>query len=282
MKKITLILSFLVICISGCRFADSSNTNTKSAYDKVLESKTLKVGYLSYPPGFIKDPNTKQLSGIFHDVLAEAGRNLELDVQFSEEVGWGTMIEALKTGRVDVICAPIWPTSQRGKQADFTIPLYFSPVKAYTKMGNNKFDNNLSGINSKQIKIATLDGEMSSIISKFDFPKAKTEAISQNSDVSQLLLNVANGKADITFVEPVIAHDFVKNNQNKIKEVQGIKPLRVFPNVMMLSKGEVKLTSTLNTAIEELANNGFVDKAIAKYEPFPNAFYRLQPKYKIN
>jgi ABC-type amino acid transport substrate-binding protein len=64
----------------------------------------------------------KELSGIFHDVLVEAGRNLSLHIDFTEELSWGTMIEAIKSGRVDIVCAAIWPTARRAKFVDFTTP----------------------------------------------------------------------------------------------------------------------------------------------------------------
>jgi len=279
--KILTVIVISAILFYACNNQKANKSENKSVYDKVLETKTIRVGYISYPPGLSKDPNTGKLSGIMYDVLMETGKNLELKIDFVEEVGWGTMIEAVQSGKVDLVCTGLWPSSTRGKFVDFTNPIYFSPIKAYVKAGNNKFDGNIKAANSKDIKIATIDGEMTSIITKFDFPEAATEALPQNSDVSQVLLNVEQGKADITFVEPYIANEYLKNNPGSIQEVANIEPLRVFPNVMMLPKGDVKFQSMLNTAIEELANNGFVDKVIAQYEKYPNSLLRRQHPYRI-
>ena len=285
-KKATTVVTAIILTVlmsfMGCNNGNNETTTTakKSTFNKVMETKAIKVGYIPSSPGIIKDPNTKQLSGIFYDVLMEAGRNLELKVEFTEELSWGTMIEAIKTDRVDMVCTAVWPTSQRGKQVDFTMPLYFSPVNAYVKVGNKKFDGNISALNSKDIKISTIDGEMTSIIAKFDFPNAQVLSMPQNSDKSQLHLNVATGKADVTFDEPVTAKDFMKNNPNKIQAVANVKPLRIFPNAMMIGKGETKFLSMLNTSFEELSNNGFIDKVIDKYEPYSNSFYRLALPYR--
>lgn len=275
---------FCMITLSSCDKKNITNTNSQNgnqpAYARLIEDKTLRVGYISYPPSFIKDANSGKYSGIFYDVLQKVGENMEIKVDYVEEVSWGSMVEAVNSGRVDLVCTGIWPTSTRGKLADFTNPIYFSPVKAYVKAGNNNFDGKLDAINTEKVKISAIDGEMTSIIARFDFPKAKLVSLSQSSDVSQVLLDVVSGKADITFVEPVIANEFLANNPNTIKEVQNVAPLRVFPNVLMVAKGESKLLSALNVAIEELANNGFVDKAINKYEKYPNSFFKRQLPYR--
>jgi polar amino acid transport system substrate-binding protein len=246
----------------------------------MIRDGRIRVAYISYPPSFIKDPNTGNFSGIFNEVLQQVGKNLDVKIDYTEEVAWGTMIEAIKSGRVDLVCTGLWPTTARGKLADFTAPLYYSTVRAYTRADNTKYDGNLTAINDPSTKIAGVDGEMSSIVAKDDFARAQLDGLPQNTDVSQVLLEVTTKKADVTFVEPAVAMEYIKNNPGKIKEIANVKPVRVFPNVMMVGKGEDRLRSTLNTAIQELVNNGFVDKVIDKYEKYPNSFQRVAIPYK--
>lgn len=273
------LLALLACGYSSCR-TGPANTQTEDAYARVLKQGSIRVGYISYPPSFIKDPNSGQMSGIFHEVLQEVGKNLDLKIDYTEEVGWGTMIEAIRSGRVDLVCTGIWPTPARGKLADFTAPLYYSTVRAYVRADNSKYDGNLASINAATTKISAVDGEMSSIIAKDEFPKAQMNGLPQNTDVSQVLLEVATNKADVTFVEPAVAMEYIRNNPGKIKEVANVKPLRVFPNVMMVGKGEDRFRSTINIAIQDLVNNGFVDKVIDKYEKYPNSFQRVATPYK--
>jgi ABC-type amino acid transport substrate-binding protein len=270
----------LVILITGCQSGDGGNKQTKSTYQRVLEAGKIRVGYISYPPSFIKDPNTGDFSGIFHEVIKEVGKNLELEIDYTEELGWGTMVEAVSSRRVDLVCTGIWPTSARGRRADFTLPIYYSAVRAYTRVDNSKFDSNLTVINSPGVRISTIDGEMTSIIARSDFPNAKTESLPQTADISQVLLEVATNKADVCFVEPAVALEYISKNPGTIKEVRNVPPLRVFPNVMMIGKGEVELASMLNIAIEELINNGFVEKVIQKYEKYEGSFQRTALPYR--
>jgi len=269
----------LTALMLGCCQKQEQSGTQHSTYQQVLVAKRITVGYISYPPSFIKDPNSGSYSGIFHEVLQKVGEKLELQIEYKEELGWGTMIEAIKSGRVDLVCTGVWPTTERGKFVDFTRPIYYSTVRAYTRDQDNRFDTHLENINSQNVKIASLDGEMTSIIARLDFPNAKETSLPQTSDISQVLLEVSSGKADVTFAEPAVALEFIHNNPGKIKEVKGVKPLRVFPNVMIVGKGEVEFLSTLNIALDELINNGFVDKVINKYEHFPHSFQRVALPY---
>ena len=282
MKNIVsiIIITLLLLPFLSCKDSNyNKDTVIQTKYDHILESKEIRVGYISYPPSFIVKPDGSK-SGIFFDVIEKIGENLDLKIIYEEEVTWDGMIESIKQDKIDMVVTGIWPTSLRGKHVDFVDPLFYSVVKAYTQSYNTRFDNNILSINSPNVKISTIDGEMTSIIADFDFPKAQQNAVIQLTGVSQTLLDVKENKSDVTFVEPAIALEFASKNPNTIKEVSGVAPLRVFPNSMMLPKGATKLKSTLNIAIEELINNGFVDKVITKYEKYPNSFYRVHTKYQ--
>ena len=280
------LLKFLVLlvfsmCLCACPNRTSNGGEAvNSTYDRVIEDGKIRVGYIHYPPGFSRDPNTGKFSGIMHDVLVESCRNLQIEVEFVEEVGWGTMIESLKSGRVDLVCTGLWPNAARGRLVDFSLPVYYSPVKAYAKAGDVRFDGNLSSANNSEVKISVIDGEMTSIIAEFDFPEAEVAGLPQTSDVSQVLLELSTGKVDITFVEPAIANEFLSKNPNSIREVADVGALRVFPNVFMVDKGESKLVTTINTAIDELANTGYIDKIVSRYEKREGELWRKSLPYE--
>jgi ABC-type amino acid transport substrate-binding protein len=258
---------------------DTSNTPQKTLLATVLERGEIRVGYVVYPPGLIKDPNTGQLSGIFYDTLEAAGKNLGLKINWVEEAGWSTMIEGLDAGRYDMIGSPVWPNSTRAKSVDFSLPLSYSTVSAYVKTGDIRFKE-IKDADRESITIATIDGEMSSFIAKETFPKAKTISLPQDTQVSQLLLDVTAGKADITFVETAIAEEFLTKNPGSIINITPTNPLRSFGNTMLVPKGEVEFQSTLNSALEELHNNGTTDVLISKYETYPNSFKRVAKPFE--
>jgi hypothetical protein len=62
--------------------------------------------------------------------------------------------------------------------------------------------------------------------------------------------------------------------------VKGVEPVRVFPNVMMVAKGETSLLSMLNTALGEAANTGTIDQIVKKSAVSPGLFLLRQKPYR--
>lgn len=282
MKSIKLITAFLLsIFLLSCDSREISQNANDSSYERVIDSGILKVAYISYPPSFSHNPQNNELSGIFYDVLSEIGKNMELEIEYTEETSWGTMIESVNSGRADLIAAGIWPNGTRGKFADFTTPIYFSPIFAYVRADDSRFDSGFDLINDATTTIATIDAEMTSIIAKADFPMAAISSLPQSTDVSQVLLEVATGKADVTFVETAVAERFISKNPGEIKKIPNAAPVRVFPNVMLMRKGEYKLKTALDTAINELIYTGRVDYIISRHEVYKGSLLRKQIPYLI-
>ena len=276
--------SLLIICcvlVASCNWGTGDGTAAReSAYARVMRTGQLRVGYISYPPSFQKDPNSGEYSGIFHEVLQEAAREMGVKVDYVEEVAWGTMIESVESGRVDLVCTGIWPTGARARRAEFSNPIYFSAIKAYVRADDARFDGRIGAIDDSQVRIATIDGEMTSVIARSSYPRAATVSYPQTADISQMLLEVVSNKADVTFVETAVGEAFAAKNPGKIRAVASVAPVRVFPNVMMVAKGEFELLSLLNVTLGQLANDGSTDRAISRYETHPGSFRRVSLPYQ--
>lgn len=279
----TFLLTFSCFALSLTSCSRTGNVEVSkrvSLYDRVMQTGTIRCGYVLYQPFSIKDPNTGKLSGVGNDALELVAKNLGLKIEYTEEVGWGTMIEGLQQNRYDIIVSPIWPNSNRARLVDFSDPLCFSPVFAYVKAGDKRFANNLESINSEKIKIATIDGETAEVIARNDFPKAQKESLPQLADYSQVLLSVSTGKADVSFAEPGLVALFLKHNPGTLVNIAPANPVRVFPNCWMFNRGEMEFKNMLNTALSEAMNSGAIEKIIRKYEPAPNAIYRVAYPYR--
>lgn len=280
--KTILLVVFVALVISfiGAKIFSGKINQGEDLTVTVLNKGEIRAGYVVYPPCLIKDPNTGQLSGIFYDALEEMGKNLDLKINWAEEVGWSTMIEGLKAKRYDIIAFCLWPNSARAKNVDFTNPLYYSAIGAYVRSDEDRFAD-LAQINQQGVTIATIDGEMSSFIAQSTFPNAKTLSLSQDTQIAQLLLNITTKKADVTFVEIAIAEEFLANNPGSIKNIAKSKPVRYFSNTMGISKNQDGFKSMINTAIDELFYNGKVSELIKKYEKYPGSFYPVATPYTL-
>lgn len=275
----------LPLSFTACSSTSATHLlNDNSVYDRVMQRGKIRCGYvIDGPAGCLKDPNTGKLSGIGIEVLELAAKNLGLKIEWTEEVGWGSMIEGLQTNRYDLIATPVWTGANRALVADFSKPLYFSPVFAYFKTGNTSLRNrDKDSLNSSLSTIATVDGATAEIIAKEDFPKAKTISLPQLSDISQQLLIVSTRKADFTFVEPAVAVAFLKTNPGTIEPMTKLGALRVFPNCWMFRRGQMEFKNMIDTALDQLINSGTMDKIIKKYEPAPGTLYRVARPYRLS
>ena len=288
---IATIITALIVSFAGAKVfspngapssvVGSVTRSSGSTLATVLKNGEIRVGYVIYPPGMIKDANTGKLSGIFHDALEEAGRNLNLKINWVEEVSWGTMIEGLKAGRYDMVGSPVWPSAQRATQADFTMPITYSVISVYARANDARFDTSYDAINATGVRISVVDGELAQTIAQNQFPNAKVVSLPQLSDISQSLLNVSTGKADVAFVEPYIADAFLKSNPGSIKNVQPSNPLRVNGNSMIVGQDQAAFKALLNTALEEELNSGFIDGLVTKYQTSPNSFYPVAKPFTL-
>lgn len=247
---------------------------------RVLETGKIRVAYVTAPPAVRKDANSGALSGIFVDALSLAARNLGVEAQWTEEVGWGTMIEGLKADKYDLVCTTVWPNGSRARQAQFTTPLYFTPIGVYVRKGDNRFTGNLRAVNSKNTRVATIDGEMAEMIARNRFPEARIVSLPQLTDITQMLLQVAEGKADITFAMTSDGERFLKANPGTLENIAYQNPIQVFPCCYMLRKDQPEFKEMLNVALRELINAGMVDDLISRYEEFPGTIYPVALAFK--
>ncbi len=247
----------------------------ETAYQRVMRTGTLRCGYTPYSIGFMKDPNTGAVSGIYYDIVTRLAQNLSLKMELVEEVGWGEQIEGLNAKRYDLICSPTSLNSGRARSADFSIPLYYSPVHIWAKKGRADLPSTIKAFDNPQIKISTLDGEQTSVFAKQFFPQAQQVSLPQSVPFSDLVMQVTTGKADIVFAEPLAVHEFMQTNPDSLQQLTPTEqPLLVVPNVILLPRGEYEFKELIDNGLREMFNSHLIDTSIDKYETVPNSYVR--------
>lgn len=252
-----------------------------TVYDRVMESRTIRCSYAIYPPTMMKDANTGEMSGIFHDVIEEVAALHELSVEWTEEVPYGSIIEGMKAGRYDLFCAALWPNAPRAQQGLFTVPLYYSGVNMYVRPDDTRFDAAPYKIlNNPAYSIAIQDGDIIDSIARESFPNAGRVTIPQMSQSSEQFILVTTKKADVALAERSFANSFLAKNPEALKNVTLDNPIRVFPNVYMLPAHEMQLKNMLDTGITQLINSGRVNELIQKYES-KGVYYPVAKPYQV-
>ncbi|MGD9649922.1 MAG: substrate-binding periplasmic protein, partial [Dongiaceae bacterium] len=189
------LLTAIVVVIIMLRFYGPSSSapaletkKAESTFERITRTGVIRCGYGTWPPYLMKDPNTGQLSGMNYEVMEAIGRNLELKIEWTEEVGWGNYIEGINTKRYDMFCASVWPNGPRTKNTTLTKPTFYSAAYALARIDDHRFDGDLSKVNDPAVKISVIEGDYTESLAKEDYPKASRNVLSPNSDGAQVLL----------------------------------------------------------------------------------------------
>jgi len=256
--------------------------NTKeTAYDRVIRTGTLRCGYIILPPETVKDVNTGKLSGIAFDITEEVAKRLGVKVDWVEEVNFSTMTEGLNSNRFDAVCFSLYRYSIGAKYADFSTPLFYSKTGIYVREDDHRFDKDFSLINNKDVTIATVDGEMSHYIAQDDFPNAQTFSMPQSTDLSQMMVSVETKKADVTFLNGIVAKGYLDANPGKIRDISGDTPLRVYSHGLMFAKGQYDLVKTIDLILAEMHDHGAIEKILNRYDPSGKTYLRVSKPYEV-
>ena len=238
----------------------------ESTYARVMRTQELRCGYMLYEPMVRRDPNSGAFSGVAVDVAEELGRLLNIRIVWAEETGFGTAIEGLRTRRYDALCIGYWRLAAEGKHLYYTIPYAYSIDQIVVRADDARFDADYRTINTPGVRIISADGMEATRIARRDFPKAALTELPNMARDADLAEHVAAGKADVTFLDAAMAESYRAANPGRLKLVPLAQPIRIFQNTFALPQDE-RLKAMLDTAMNELIENGGMDIILDKYDP---------------
>jgi ABC-type amino acid transport substrate-binding protein len=248
--------------------------------EQVIARGKIRCVYIPYPGACIKDEKSKKLSGIFVDIIEQIGRNLDLKIEWGDQVDWTTATKGLENGRYDLVVSPMWAAAGKIKNADFTRPLYYSPLCVVARPEDDKYIYT-DEINFPRVKIGTIEDENSQFLASRDFPLATIVKLEKTSDILQVIDNVTTKKTDIALVEPYVVWTYLSTHPGAVQNFSAGRPLAMMGDSMMFKHGQSDFKELLDNAIAELQNTGELDQIIDKYEPQRGLYYRLAPQYNL-
>lgn len=298
MKNISIVFTILVFLFWGCKPSNNNGISDaqlealeekiladltkarETSYDRVTSTGVLRAGYVNYVPACSKNTKTGEMEGIFVDILEEVARNLNLELEWTEEVGWATAIEGLETKRYDIIGSPMWNNPKRARVTTMSIPAYYSGIGVFVRSDDNRFDNNRSLIDSPNVRICTVDGSTTSYIAEQNFPKAAKVTHPEKTQHPQVMLDVALNKCDVFLNETYQGYQYSAKNPGEIKNIASEDAIRYFGNCYMFARNEFQMKHMIDATLEGLISSGFVEGVLQKHEPAPGLFYRVADKHK--
>lgn len=259
---------FLTLMMLVLPFAAHAQEAKETAYDRVMRTGQIDCGYVVYPPFITMDVNTKKLGGLTVEILEAIGQELNLKVNWKEEVTPTTAFEAIKSDRLDVICVPFWPTGGRMRVSAPTVPLFYAGMYAVVRAGDARFKT-YDSMNAEGVTIVTQEGTANQTLVNKGFPKAKKIEEMSMVDPAVLMMDVIAKKADAAFLEMSTFKDFDRLHPGELA-VAIDAPYVVEPSHLWLPVGDERLKNMIDGAIGILHNHNEIKKITQKYGGAPS------------
>lgn len=273
-----IVLAILLITFSFPVFAGEQD----SVYDRVMKSGKIRCGYGVWGAYLNKDPNTGKMGGIYYDYMEQLGKNLGLKIEWAEEVGWGDYIAGLENDRFDAYCTVVTLNAERARSVDFLTPIFYLPSDIFVAANDARFDAHPDRINSTDVTMITVEGDIYAKIANAEFPMAKKMELSQLATPAELFLSLATGKGDVVLMERSSGVDYMKANPGKIKKLASPSPFRASPESISIKGGEYRFQRMLDIATIEMLSNGTIDKILKDNDPAGVSYVPVAKMYETN
>ncbi len=255
----------------------------ESAFERIVRTGVIRCGYYVFPPITYRDPNGGALSGLTVDTMNYIAERASLKVEWTEEVTFGNWVPALQAGRVDVICTPMWPELPMAKAASFSEPMFFAGIYPVVRADDTRFGKDVKRerFNQPDVTFASQEGNITALLTKAVFPKAKHYVLPPDADTTMIVTSVVSKKADAQLADYNAINQWNDHNESKIKIIDSIDPIKVQQFPFSVARGETELLEFLNLAVREMNYSGEIDRILRKWEPEPGKTYlRAGKSYK--
>ena len=253
MKKF--IVGWLAILgfIGGAALAAEANT-------------TLRVGVEGgYAPFSVKLPDGS-FSGFDIDIAHAVCAQLKVQCVLVE-IGFDSMIPALKVRKIDAIVASMAITNERKKAVNFS-DMYFDGQSRMVARKDAKFEVTAEGMSGKRIGV-----QRGTIQANFVGVAFGKSHITRYATLDEVFVDLANGRLDAVLDDTVSANEgFLKLPNGK--DFAFIGPIFRDPKYfgdgvgIAMRKSDTELLARVNQALAEIRRNGEFKKIQDKYFDF--------------
>lgn len=262
--------------------AAAAETAQKDTLEKILQSNSIRVGWIPYLTASYRDLNTGKVDGYMVEVLEAITKDLGIPKQNIKyvETDWASFAVGLQGGKYDVSIAATFATIGRARAASFTRPLFYLGNSALARKGDERFSDlkSVYDLDRPNIKIAVVSGEQSDEFTKTNFHRAQIDVINA-ADITAAMLQVSTGRADVAMADAGAVHDFAMAHPNTVDIFAG-HPWGVQPISWSVRPGEETFLNFLNTSISYLDSMGVLERLMRKpaYKNLPFLVLENHPK----
>lgn len=215
-------------------------TVTADALDRILESKTLRVGVAEFAPWTVRTESGR-LIGFEIDVANKIAEDMGVTAEF-EVYEWEEIIGALEAGEIDVIAGGMAITPERALRVNFSRPLARSGVGLATNTRMTQDVTTLEALNDPDIVITTVADTLAYSVSQTLFDRANVNVFPTAGPAERELVE---GRAHAYLAGMPEVRFLVLRNPAKL-DLPLNEPLLASSEALAVKKGEQQLLNFLD------------------------------------
>ena len=292
-KPVTLLLAGLLM-LSPVLASASSNT-----LDRVRTSNSLTLGYLPDMAPFSSQQGDKAV-GYAIDLCLKVADQIKLGLGLADlQVRYqalddGESLNAVSSGKVDILCTPTLETLAGRKQVSFSLPIYTAGLAALVR--EDAPETLLRVLNGEVAHTgptwrATINSGLANhtyVVTKGGASEAwvldkvrmlgviaTVVAVDTNEEGVQM---IAEGKADAFFSERMLLQSYLAKHQQAgdMKVLERI--FEIAPVAMALERGDEDFRLLVDTALSETYHSGALEQIYQRYLGEPGDMMKLMFK----
>lgn len=257
MKKLFLFIMLSVLIgglLSACGTAEQSGQASETSEEK----KVLIMGTSAdYPPfEYVDTAKGEEIIGFDIDLANALAEKLGYEIQI-KDIDFSGLIPALEAGQVDLVLSGMTPTEERKKNVDFS-DIYYT-AKHMIVSNKDSGINTIEDLEGKTVgvQLASIqEGKANELAEKMELK------VENRNRIPELIQEIKTGRFDAIIIEDTVANGYFKKNPDlggfTIEDAEEAGSAIAFPK-------ESKLTADFNKALNEMIENGEVDKLIVKW-----------------
>jgi polar amino acid transport system substrate-binding protein len=250
-----------IVCCLSVVFSGANSAYAQSTMQKMVQEKTLKVGWISAPPTAYKDLKTGEVTGIYIDIVKFIMEQAKVKVEFYE-TSWSTFAAGLQAKQFDIVAAGTFASIPRATAVNFTSPIFYLGYTAAVRKGETRFKT-LADIDKPGIKVAVILGSGGHEYVKRAFKNAEIMALN-TSDLTASLAAVNAKRADAAIEDQWAARRYIEENPS-MHNLFPDKPFNLQPIAWPVRQGDMDFLQFMNTSIEWMRINGMTDLITQRY-----------------
>ena len=259
MKRIIAVILALMLC--AALFAACGSAGTAEGGNEGGKAKLVMATNAQFPPYEFYEND--QIIGIDAEIAAAIAEKLGMELEISD-MEFDSIIESVKSGKADIGMAGLTVTEERKEEVDFTVS-YATGVQVIIVTE----DSAITSVDDLFVEgashvIGVQRNTTGDLYATWDIEDAALGTIDRYSKGADAVQALKTGKVDCVIIDNEPAKNFVAN-------VEGLKILdteyAVEEYAAIVAKDNTELYNKVNTALQELIEDGTVAKIVAKYIP---------------